>query len=85
MTCMIFHYQFNIAASHQERLGLPHSEPQQAQSTPSVSPACTVGGPACGLEVQIDRLDQHYIEIETLVLRTIKVRKVSLDDVLNWI
>ena len=35
--------------------------------------------------MQIDQLDQQYIEIETLVLETIKVHEVPLDKVLNWI
>ena len=58
---------------------------QPVQSTPSPSPVRTIGKPSCGLEVQIDQLDQQYIEIETLVLETIKARKVPLDKVLNWI
>ena len=33
----------------------------------------------------IEKLDQEYIEIESLVLETIKVRRVPLDKVLNWI
>ena len=41
--------------------------------------------PSCGLEVQINQLDQQYIELETLVLKTIKARKVPLDEVRNWI
>ena len=44
-----------------------------------------MGEPSCGLEGQIDQLDRQYIEIETLVLETIKARKVPLDKVLNWI
>ena len=63
---------------------MPNSE-QAAQSTPSLSLVRTIGEPSCGLEVQIDQLDQQYIEIETLVLETIKARKVPLDKVLNWI
>ena len=59
---------------------LPQSIP-----TPSPVPMCTVGEPSGGLEVQIDRLDQQYIEIETFVLETIKIRKVPLKEVLNWI
>ena len=72
------------AASSQERLDLSHSK-QPVQSTPSPSPVRTVGEPSCGLEVQIDQLDQQYIEIETLVLETIKAQKLPLDQVLNWI
>ena len=71
-------------ASPQERLGLPHSE-QPAQSTPSPSPVHSEGEPSCSLEVQIDQLDQQYIEIETLILRTIKSRKIPLDEVLEWV
>ena len=63
---------------------MPNSE-QAAQSTPSLSLVRTIGEPSCGLEVQIDQLDQQYIEIETLVLETIKARNVPLDKVLNWI
>ena len=33
----------------------------------------------------IDRLDKQYIEIEKLVFKTIKRRKVPLDDILDWI
>ena len=33
----------------------------------------------------IDRLDQEYIEIEGLVLETIKHHKVPLEKVLNWV
>ena len=44
-----------------------------------------MGEQSCDLEVQIDRLDQQYIEIETVVLRTIKIREIPLDEVLNWI
>ena len=52
---------------------------------PNSSPIRTVGEPSCGLEVQIEELDRQYIEIESLVLKTIKFRKIPLDDVLNWI
>ena len=71
-------------ASPQEQLALPHSK-QPVQSTPSPSPVGTVGEPSCGLEGQIDQLDQQYIKIETLVLETIKAQKLPLDKVLNWI
>ena len=60
-------------------------QPAAVQSTPSPSPVRTVGEPSCGLEAQIDRLDQQYIELETLVLRTIKNREVPLNEVLDWI
>ena len=63
---------------------MPHSK-QPVQSTPSPSPVGTVGEPSCGLEGQIDQLDQQYIKIETLVLETIKAQKLPLDKVLNWI
>ena len=63
---------------------MPNSE-QAAQSTASLSPVRTIGEPSCRLEVQIDQLDQQYIEIETLVLETIKAHKVPLNKVLNWI
>lgn len=52
---------------------------------PNPSPVRTVGEPSCGLEVQIEKLDQQYIEMEGLVLKMIKLRKVPLDEVLNWI
>ena len=57
----------------------------QSDRPPQNSPVCTVGEPSCGLEVQIEQLDQQYIEMESLVLKTIKLRKIPLDDVLNWI
>ena len=38
-----------------------------------------------GLSVVIEQLDEQYIEIEQLVFKTIKCRKVPLEDVLNWI
>ena len=44
-----------------------------------------MGEPSCGLEVQINQLDQQYIKLETLVLKTIKTHKVPLDEVRNWI
>ena len=44
-----------------------------------------MGKQSCSLEVQIDQLDEQYIEMESLVLETIKGRKVPLDKVLNWI
>ena len=44
-----------------------------------------MGEPSCGLEAQINQLDQQYIEIEALVLKTIKVHEVPLDQVRNWI
>ena len=44
-----------------------------------------MGEPSGDLERQIDRLDQQYIEIETLVLETIKAQKLPLDKVRNWI
>ena len=78
------YYFATYIASPQEQLGLPHSE-QPVQSTPSPSPVGTVGEPSCILEGQIDQLDQQYIEIETLVLKAIKNRKVPLDEVLDWI
>ena len=56
-----------------------------SQNTPSPLPLRTVGQPSSGLEVQIDQLDKQYIEMEGLVLRTIKVREIPLDEVLNWI
>ena len=58
---------------------------QPAQSTPSSSLVRNVGEPSCGLEVQIERLDQQYTEIERLVLETIKARNVPLKEVVNWI
>ena len=72
---------FSTASPH-ERLGLPHSDQPR---TSSPSPLSTVEEPSYGLEVQIDRLDQQYIEIETLVLRTIKNREIPLDEVLDWV
>ena len=44
-----------------------------------------MGEPSCGLEAQINQLDQQYIKIEALVLETIKVREVPLDQVRKWI
>ena len=41
--------------------------------------------PSNGLSVVIERLDEQYIEIEQLVFKTIKRRKVPLDDILDWI
>ena len=35
--------------------------------------------------MQIDQLDQQYIEIETLVLKTIKNRDIPLDEVMDWV
>ena len=37
------------------------------------------------MNVVIERLDKQYIEIEQLVFKAIKHRKVSLKDMLNWI
>jgi hypothetical protein len=37
------------------------------------------------VNVVIERLDKEYIEIEQLVFKAIKRRKVPLEDVLNWI
>ena len=37
------------------------------------------------MSVVIERLDKQYIEIEQLVFKTIKRRKVPLEDILNWI
>jgi hypothetical protein len=37
------------------------------------------------VNVVIERLDKQYIDIEQLVFKAIKRRKVPLDDVLNWI
>ena len=68
--------------SPHERFG---SEQPAAQSTASLPPVRSVGEPSSGLEVQIDQLDQQYIEIETLLLETIKDHKIPLDKVLNWI
>ena len=35
--------------------------------------------------MEIEQLDQEYIEIESLVLETIKVREIPLGEVLKWI
>ena len=53
--------------------------------SPNPSPVRTVGEPSCGLEVEIDQLDQQYIEIESQVLESIKLRNIPLSSVLNWI
>ena len=37
------------------------------------------------MNVVIERLDKEYIEIEQLVFKAIKHRKVPLEDMLNWI
>ena len=44
-----------------------------------------MGEPSCGLDVQIEQLDEQYINLESLTLETIKERKVPLDKVLNWV
>ena len=62
--------------------------PPSGDSTHSGLPtSCihTVAEPSNGLSVVIERLDEQYIEIEQLVFKTIKHRKVPLEDVLNWI
>ena len=54
-------------------------------NNPNSSPIHTIGEPSCGVEVQIEQLDQQYIQIESCVLEAIKRHKVSLDTVLKWI
>ena len=72
---------------------LPSTSPQPStstasaplQATPTPFPIRTVGEPSCGLEVEIEQLDEQYINLESLTLETIKERKVPLDKVLNWV
>ena len=60
----------------------PHHSP--CPSHPP-SPVRSMGEPSSSLEVEIEKLDQKYIEIERLVLKTIKAREVPLSDVVDWI
>ena len=54
-------------------------------SPPTSYYVCRVGEPINSLSMVIERLDEQYIEIEQLVFKTIKHRKVPLEDILNWI
>ena len=64
----------------------PTSEdPAPRYPPPPSSAVCTVAEPSNNVNVVIERLDKQYIKIEQLVLKTVKRRKVPLEDMLTWI
>jgi hypothetical protein len=65
----------------------PTSEDPASISPPPSSAVRTVAEPSNSVNVNvvIERLDKEYIEIEQLVFKAIKRRKVPLEDMLNWI
>ena len=65
----------------------PTSEGPAPSSPPPSSVVCTVAEPSSSVNVNvvIERLDKQYIEIEKLVFKAIKWRKVPLEDILDWI
>jgi hypothetical protein len=65
----------------------PTSEDPASISPPPSSAVRTVAEPSKNVNVNvvIERLDKQYIEIEKLVLKAIRRRKVPLEDMLDWI
>ena len=64
----------------------PTSEdPTPSSPPPPSSAVCTVAEPSNNVNVEIERLDKEYIEIERLVFKAIKRQKVPLEDMLDWI
>ena len=73
-------------------VALPESSQAQPTSKDSTSPppssvVRTVAEPSSSenVNVVIERLDKQYVEIEKLVFKAIKRRKVPLEDMLDWI
>ena len=79
MLCVFF------VALLQSSSAAPTSEDPTPSSPPPSSAICTVAEPSSNVSVVIERLDKQYIEIEQLVFKTIKRRKVPLEDILTWI
>ena len=65
----------------------PTSEVPTPSSPPPSSAVRTVAEPSSSVNVNvvIERLDKQYIEIEKLIFKAIKRRKVPLEDMLDWI
>jgi hypothetical protein len=65
----------------------PTSEDPASISPPPSSAVRTVAEPSNNVNVNvvIERLDKQYIEIQKLVFKAIKRRKVPLEDMLDWI
>ena len=65
----------------------PPTSEDPAPSSPPSSAVHTVAEPSSSVNVNvvIERLDKEYIEIEKLVFKSIKRRKVPLEDMLDWI
>ena len=74
----------NFAALLQSSPASPASKDPASSSLPPSS-VCTVCEPSNSVSMVIERLDKQYIEIEQLVFKTIKHRKVPLEDILDWI
>ena len=69
---------------HQRSLLLPRPSPTPPLSsiTPAAEPSSSR---STSLEEEIERLDEEYTEIESLVLKTIKCRNVHHKTMLEWI
>ena len=69
---------------HQRSLLLPRPSPTPPLSsiTPATEPSSSI---STSLEEEIERLDEEYTEIKSLVLKTIKCRNVPHKTMLEWI
>ena len=68
----------------------PHLQPQRPQPTPPLPPLSDrveqpCHSPSCSLEEEIKRLDDEYIDIESLVLETITKYNISHKTMLRWV
>ena len=82
-SCEIFDSS-SIVPTHQRSPLLPHPSPTPplSSTTPATEPPSPI---STSLEEQIERLDEEYTEIESLMVDTIRQRNIPHKTMLKWI